>query len=291
ADIYEKTGNYVEEAKIYDIFMFHYLATFNDPQIVNLFTDLLIRSIFKKLQIWDFNSINDIFKRIKDQRILRSNKYQAIKESIQALQKGDITTALRETEKSTVLFQRRIREFLETYMDQIKEDIYDQGKLNIYQYKKEQTIAPLIDYLIQDLYARKEITGKYYPMGLFVSHEPLTTAIDWCEKELQEKGKAEISDIVENTDLNKAEAVTVIERELLPQKLQAVFNKTKTILYSYLTLRNEVEVQTLEAQKIGTINIEEIANQLKIDPGIIEREIEYLILEGKINPRIVGRET
>ncbi len=77
--------------------------------------------------------------------------------------------------------------------------------------------------------------------------------------------------------------------EYIPQMFMAVFNKDTTVLYSYLQLRSEVAKLALGYQDIGNIDINKISTQMNFPPEPIQREIEYLILEGKINPRIVGR--
>ena len=85
------------------------------------------------------------------------------------------------------------------------------------------------------------------------------------------------------------EILSVIRIEYIPQKFMAVFNRDTTILYSYLQLRNEVAELALGYQDIGNIDINKVSNQINFPPETIQREIEYLILEGKINPKIVGR--
>ena len=108
---------------------------------------------------------------------------------------------------------------------------------------------------------------------------------------MADKGKAVIAEVAQNTALTLNEAMSVIRIEYLPQKFQATLNEDYSIIYSYLQLRNEVKELALGYQEIGNIDINKISQQLKFPPETIQREIEYLILEGKINPRLVGRIT
>lgn len=188
-----------------------------------------------------------------------------------------------------MLFERGVQEYSEIYKEQIKEDIRESGKLSIHDYMQEQPISDLVNVLIQDLYGRKEIEGKYFPIGLFVSDKQLEGTINLLDKELADKGKAVITEVAQNTALTLDEAMSVIRIEYLPQKFQATLNEDYSIVYSYLQLRNEVKELALGYQEIGNIDINKISQQLKFPPDTIQREIEYLILEGKINPRLVGR--
>jgi hypothetical protein len=287
ADIYRKTGNFVEETKIYDIFMFRYLIALNDSEINKLFIDLLIRSIEKKLLKWDFNAIENIFKRAKEQRIAKDKNFNEIVKTIEALENGRINQASRHASEVNILFQRNIQEFKEQYKVQLKEDIHKNGKINIYRYKEEQPVAKLINLLIQDLFARKEITGKYFPRGLFVTREELDKLLTLCDEEIQEKGKVNLVNIENNTAVTLDEAVTVIEQVYLPQNFQARINEDNSVLYSYQQLRKEVEELAIGFQEKGKIDSSLISQQLSFGPEIIQREIEYLILEGKINPNLV----
>ncbi|MBK5112711.1 MAG: hypothetical protein KGD59_06165 [Candidatus Heimdallarchaeota archaeon] len=289
--IYDRTGNFIEETKVYDTHMFQYISATNDAKIVELFLDMLIRSITKKLRIWDFNAIQQLFDKIKDQKILKNKRYQAITSSIDELLRGHITEALDLAREVNVLFERCVQEYFEIYKEQIKEDIRETGKLSIHDYMRDQPISDLVNVLIQDLYGRKEIEGKYFPIGLFVSGKQLEGTINTLDKELADKGKAVITEVAQNTALTLDEAMSVILIEYLPQKFQAALNEDYSIIYSYLQLRNEVKDLALGFQEIGNIDINKISQQLKFPPETIQREIEYLILEGKINPRLVGRTT
>ncbi len=288
-DIYERTGNFIEETKIYDTFMFKYIEAVNDPKIVDLFTRILIGSLIKKLRIWDFNAITDLIARIKDPKVLKNKKYQAIKDSINSLKDGEIILALQKARNVNVLYERSIEEFIDNYKEQVKNDINETGKLSIYDYMEKQPVARLINYLIQDLYARKEIEGKYFQIGLFVSSEQLTKLLNLFDNEIVEKGKAHVAEIAQNTALTFDETLSVLRNEYLPQKFQARFNEDYSSIYSYQQLRNEVKDLALGYQEIGNIDINKISQQLKFQPETIQREIEYLILEGMINPRLVGR--
>ncbi|NHJ32065.1 MAG: hypothetical protein FK732_04310 [Asgard group archaeon] len=287
--IYERTGNFIEETKVYDTHMFQYISAISDAKIVDLFLDMLIRSISKKLRIWDFNAIQGLFEQVKDQRVLKNKQYQAIKRSIDGLLNGELPTAFLHAQQVNVLFERSVQEYSDIYKEQIKEDIKQSGKLSIHDYMREQSVSELVNVLIQDLYGRKEIEGKYFPIGLFVSDKQLAGTITLLDKELAEKGKAVITEVAQNTALTLDEAMSVIRIEYLPQKFQATLNEDYSIIYSYLQLRNEVKDLALGFQEIGNIDINKISQQLKFPPETIQREIEYLILEGKINPRLVGR--
>ncbi|MCE7744031.1 MAG: hypothetical protein GPJ52_02730 [Candidatus Heimdallarchaeota archaeon] len=287
--IYDKTGNFIEETKIYDTYMFQYIAAISDAKVVELFIDMLIRSITKKLRIWDFISIIKLFDQIKDQKVLKNKQYQAIRNSIEELLKGQIPEALEQAQQVNVLFERGVQEYSEIYKEQIKEDIRESGKLSIHDYMQDQPISDLVNVLIQDLYGRKEIEGKYFPIGLFVSDKQLEGTISFLDKELADKGKAVVTEIAQNTALTLDEALSVIRIEYLPQKFQATLNENNSVVYSYLQLRTEVKNLALGYQDIGNIDINKISQELKFPPETIQREIEYLILEGKINPRLVGR--
>ncbi|MBD3191525.1 MAG: hypothetical protein GF308_12825 [Candidatus Heimdallarchaeota archaeon] len=289
AEIYERTENHEMENKLYDKYMFNYLSKIKDSKVTQLFNDLFIKSIINKLESWNFSAIMKIFDEIEDQRILKDKDYRAIKISIEAFSDGKISEAQQEAGNVNPFFQRSIEEFVEVYKKEIQEAIIETGKINIHQYQEGQPVDDLVNILIQDLFARKEIAGKYFPIGLFVSSGPLNTAFAWCDQELAEKGKAIMAEISNYSTLTIEEAVTVIQREFLPQKFQVNFNEDQSILYSYLQLRNEVGELALEYQEIGNIDINKISQQLKFPPDVIQREIEYLILEGKINPRLVGK--
>jgi hypothetical protein len=289
ADIYDKLGNYIEETKFIDEIMFTYIESTGDSKIVDLFVDLLTRSINKKLLIWDFNSIYDLFEQITDQRIQKNRRFQAIKKAIASLTEGKINESLDDAKEVSILFQRNIEEYLENYRQELREDLMKLGKISIYNYKERQPISQLVNLLIQDLYARKEITGKYFQMGLYISGDSLTEFTNWLDKQLQEQGKAIIAEAPQNTTLEPEEALYVLQREYIPQKFQVQLNEDESILYSYLQLREEVKNLALGYQEIGNIDINKISEQLRFSPEIIQREIEYLILEGKINPRLVGR--
>ncbi|MHA1155288.1 MAG: hypothetical protein ACTSQK_04195 [Candidatus Heimdallarchaeota archaeon] len=288
-DIYERTGNFIEETKIYDDLMFSYLKATSDSKIVNLFLDLLIRSSLKKLRIWDFNAIQAIFEKVEDQRVLKNKKFVALKKSLNAFQNGDLSLTLKQANLVNIKFQRNLLEFMEIYKEQILTDITERGRISIYEYMEKQPISRLINVLIQDLYARKEITGKYFKIGLFVSSGELSEVLQWCDKELLDNGKAVVADLANKTKLRLDEILSVIRIEYLPQKFMAVFNQDTTVLYSYLQLRSEVAKLALGYQDIGNIDINKVSTQVNFPPETIQREIEYLILEGKINPRIVGR--
>ena len=288
-DIYERTGNFVEETKIYDDLMFKYLEATSDSKIVDLFLDLFIRTSLKKLRVWDFNAVQDIIDKITDQRILKNKKYASVKKTFAAFQEGKIPQALKSAGAVNIKFQRSIQEFVDTYKEQVRNDISERGRISIYEYMENQPISQLINYLIQDLYARKEITGKYFQIGLFVSAEELFEVLQWCDRELQENGKVIVADLATKTKLRLDEILSVIRIEYLPQKFMAIFNRDTTILYSYLQLRNEVANLAIKYQDIGNIDINKISTQINFPPETIQREIEYLVLEGKINPKIVGR--
>ena len=288
-DIYNQLDDLEKEMNIYDEFMFKYLTAVNDMKIIELFLDLLVRTLMRKLQKWDFQAIDELFEKITDQRVLKSKNYQAIFETINALKTGDIIFAQDLATKVNVKFERSIRDFVDSYREQIKKDIFQTGKLSIHTYMKEQPIAPLVNVLIHDLYARKEIEGKYFPIGLFVSSEQLNSIFEFLDAKLSETGKATIAEVAQNTALTNNEALNVIRLEYLPQKFQARLNEDQTVLYTYLQLRNEVKQLALSYQEIGNIDINKISQQLKFSPETIKREIEYLILEGMINPRLVGR--
>ncbi|MBN1329789.1 MAG: hypothetical protein JXA54_09975 [Candidatus Heimdallarchaeota archaeon] len=289
SEIYERTGNFIEETKLYDVYMFLYLAAISESKVVDLFIDMLSRTIMKKLRIWDFNAINGIFSKVKDQRILKSKKYIAIAKSIDSLIKGEIAIAQIQASEVNVKYERSLKEAIDSYRDQIKEDINETGKISVFDYMENQPTSKLVNIIIQDLYGRKEIEGKYFQVGLFVSEEQLTNTLNMCDTELIERGKASIKEIAEGTALTVDEALSVIRIEYLPQKFQALFNEDYTLIYSYQQLRNEVKELALGYQEIGNVDINKISQQLKFSPDIIQREIEYLILEGMINPRLVGR--
>jgi tetratricopeptide (TPR) repeat protein len=288
-DIYDRTGNIIEESNIYDQYMFRFLASTGENRVVNLFIDLLIRSLIKKLRSWDLQAIENIFTRVKDNRVLRNKKYQAIMNTMQALMIGEFPIVQQQSSMVNVLFERSIRDYIDIYKEQIRDDINQTGKLSIHDYMQNQPIDYLVNVLIQDLYARKEIEGKYFPIGLFVSSDQLTNMISILDNELANKGKAIIEEVAGNTALTVNELLSVIRLEYLPQKFQALFNEDQSILYSYLQLRNEVSELALGYQEIGNVDIDKVSQELKFSPDTIQREIEYLILEGKINPRLVGR--
>ncbi|HUT80969.1 MAG TPA: hypothetical protein VMZ29_07180 [Candidatus Bathyarchaeia archaeon] len=289
SEIFERTGNFIEETKLYDVYMFLYLAAISENKVVDLFIDMLIRSIMMKLRIWDFNAITRIFSKVKDQRILKSKKYFAITKSIEALIKGEIAIAQLQASEVNVKYERSLREAIDSYRDQVREDITETGKISILDYMENQPTSRLVNIIIQDLYGRKEIEGKYFQVGLFVSEEQLTNTLNMCDTELIEKGKAVIKEIAEGTALTVDEALNVIRIEYIPQKFQALFNEDYTLIYAYQQLRNEVKELALGYQEIGNVDINKISHQLKFSPNIIQREIEYLILEGMINPKLVGR--
>ncbi|MHA1211793.1 MAG: hypothetical protein ACTSSH_04955, partial [Candidatus Heimdallarchaeota archaeon] len=288
-DIFERTGNFVEEAKIYDKYMFRYLGSTGDAKIIDLFNDMIIRTLIKKLRIWDFYAISDLFGRINDARVLKNKKYQAITETIEALKAGNIPVAILRAGLVSVKFERSIKDFVESYKNQIKRDINETGKLSIHDYVKDQPVSELVNILLQDLFGRKEIEGRYFQIGLFVSSTQLSSTLNLLDQELVEKGKAVVLDVASKTALTLDEALSVIRLEFLPQKFQATFNEDYTMVYSYLQLRSEVKELALGYQDIGNIDINKISKQLKFPPNIIHREIEYLILEGMVNPRLVGR--
>ncbi|NHJ05624.1 MAG: hypothetical protein EAX90_12430 [Candidatus Heimdallarchaeota archaeon] len=288
-DIYEQTGNFIEQTKIYDEIMFSYLESISDNKIIELFLDLLIKSILKKLQIWEFTEIGKIFLKLKDQRIIRNKKFNAITNTIDYLRTGKLDLALEQARLVNVLFQRSIEGFINSFKDQVKIDIKERGRISIYDYMEAQPISDLVNVLIEDLYARKEISGKYFQIGLFVSEEVLKDVLSMCDKELLERGKAVVAALAEKTKLSLDEALSVIRIEYIPQKFLATLNEDNTILYSYQQLRSEVENLALGYQDIGNIDLNKISQQLIFPPDTIQREIEYLILEGKINPRFVGR--
>ncbi|NHK32537.1 MAG: hypothetical protein FK730_14380 [Asgard group archaeon] len=287
-DIYDRTGNIIEESNVYDQYMFRFLGSTGESRVVNLFIDLLIRSIIKKLRSWDLQAIENIFTRVKDNRVIRNKKYQAIMNTMQALMTGELPLVQQQASMVNVLFERSIRDYIDIYKEQIRDDINQTGKLSIHEYMQDQPVDDLVNVLIQDLYARKEIEGKYFPIGLFVSSEQLTNMITILDNELANKGKAIIEEVASNTALTINELLNVIRLEYLPQKFQALFNEDQSILYSYLQLRNEVSELALGYQEIGNVDINKVSQELKFSPDIIQREIEYLILEGKINPRLVG---
>ncbi|NHJ85197.1 MAG: hypothetical protein FK734_07030 [Asgard group archaeon] len=288
-DIYERTGNFIEETRIYDSHMFEYLEAISETKIVDLFLDMLIRSVLKKLRIWDFVAIDNLFVKSIDNRVQKNKKFQAIKSSIDELKFGNISKAIEHANQVNVLYHRNLQEYIDNYRNQIKLDIQDKGKLSIHEYMENQPIAQLVNILIEELYARKEIEGKYFPIGLFVSSDQLSNTLNFLDKELQDNGKAAIQDIAKNTALTNDEALSVVRIEYIPQKFQAVLNDNQSILYSYLRLRNEVRELAFGYQEIGNVDINKISQQLRFPPETIQREIEYLILEGKINPRLVGR--
>jgi len=289
ADIFNRIEDLATEERIYDEYMFKYLNAINEMKIVELFIDLLTRTLMRKLQKWDFQAIDELFKKATDQRLGKSKQFQAIAQTMAALKAGDIIFAQNLAAKVNVKFERSIQEFIVAYKEQVKKDILQTGKLSIHAYMQEQPISPLINVLIHDLYARKEIEGKYFAIGLFVSREQLQAIFKFLDAELATKGKAAISDVAKNTALTLDEALNVIRLEYLPQKFQATLNEDQSILYTYLQLRNEVKELALSYQEIGNVDINKISQQLKFAPETIKREIEYLILEGMINPRLVGR--
>jgi len=289
ADIYEKTGNFSEETKLYDIFMFKYLEAVSDSKILNLFIDLMIRTILKKLLVWDFRSIELLFQQVSDNRVLRNKKYQALTNAMKDFKEGSIASAVVHAANVNSLYQRSIRGFVEMFKKQVKDDITKKGIISIHEYMEEQNISHLINVLIQDLFARKEIEGKYFQIGLFVSSKSLDNTLNFTDKELTEKGKATITDIAKHASLKEDEVISILRREYIPQKLQATFNENNTYIYSYLQLRSEVAQLALGYQEIGNIDINKISQQLLFPPETIQREIEYLILEGKVSPRMVGR--
>ncbi|NHJ49732.1 MAG: hypothetical protein FK733_18215 [Asgard group archaeon] len=288
-DIFEQTGNILEETNIYDQYMFRYLASTNDNRVVDLFMRILIKTIIRKLRSWDFLSIEDIFSRVKDARVTRNKKYVAIMEAMKSLMTGDIPNIPEYASQVNVLFERSIKDYIDIYKEQIRDDIKKTGKLSIHEYMQDQPVDNLVNVLIQDLFARKEIEGKYFPIGLFVSSDQLTNMITALDNDLSSNGKAVIEDVAKNTALTINELLNVIRLEYLPQKFQALFNEDQTVLYSYLQLRNEVKDLALGFQEIGNVDVNKISSELRFPPDIIQREIEYLILEGKINPRLVGR--
>ena len=269
--------------------MFKYLEATSDSKIINLFLDLLIRTSLKKLRIWDFNAIQAIFDKVDDQRVLKNKKFVALKKSLEAFQEGNLASTLQQAHLVNIKFQRNIQEFIEIYKEQVRTDITERGRISIYEYMEAQPISRLINVLIQELYARKEITGRYFKIGLFVSSDVLSEVLQWCDKELLDNGKAVVADLANKTKLRLDEILSVIRIEYLPQKFMAVFNRDTTVLYSYLQLRSEVAKLALGYQDIGNIDINKVSTQMNFPPETIQREIEYLVLEGKINPRLVGR--
>ena len=288
-DIYKQTGNFSEETKIYDELMFSYLEAISDSKIVDLFIDLLLRSTLKKLRIWDFTSIGKIFLQIKDQRVTKNKKFNAITNAIDNLRTGKLEIAIEQAGLVSISFQRNIEGFIDSFREQVKNDINERGRISIYDYMEAQPISDLVNVLIQDLYARKEISGKYFLIGLFVSEEALTGVLSMLDEVLLDRGKAVVAGLTERTKLSFDEVLSVIRIEYIPQKFQAILNEDNSILYSYQKLRSEVENLALGYQDIGNIDVNKIASQLNFPPDIIQREIEYLILEGKISPRFVGR--
>ena len=289
ADIYEKTGNFSQETKLYDVFMFKYLEAVSDSKILNLFIDLMIRTILKKLLVWDFKSVEQLFLQVTDNRVLRNKKYQALTNAMKDFKEGNINSALVHASNVNTLYLKSIKGFVELFKKQVKDDIAEKGIISIHEYLEEQKISHLVNVLIQDLFARKEIEGKYFQIGLFVSSKSLSDALNFTDKELVEKGKTPIIDIAKYASLKEDEIVSILKREYIPQKFQAMFNENDTIIYSYLQLRSEVAELALSYQEIGNIDINKISQQLLFPPETIQREIEYLILEGKVSPRMVGR--
>ncbi len=289
ADIYERTGNFGEETKLYDVFMFRYLEAVSDSKILNLFIDLMIRTILKKLLVWDFKSIEALFTQVTDNRVLRNKKYQALTNAMAEFKEGNIASSLIHAANVNSLYQRSISGFVEMFKKQVKDDITEKGIISIHEYMEEQNISYLVNVLIQDLFARKEIEGKYFQIGLFVSSKSLDNTLNFTDKELTEKGKATITDIAKYASLKEDEVISILRREYMPQKFQAMFNESNTYIYSYLQLRSEVAQLALGYQEIGNIDINKISQQLLFPPETIQREIEYLILEGKVSPRMVGR--
>jgi tetratricopeptide (TPR) repeat protein len=288
-EIYERTGNIIEETNIYDQYMFRYLASTGDSKIVDLFLEILIKTLIRKLRNWDFISIEDIFSRVKDNRVTRNKQYQAIMETMKNLMTGDLTAIPQFASQVNVLFERSTRDYIDIYKEQVRDEILKTGKLSIHEYMPDQPISQLVNVLIQDLFGRKEIEGKYFPIGLFVSTNQLNNMITILDTELSTKGKAIIEDVAANTALTTSELLNVVRLEYLPQKFQALFNHDQTVLYSYMQLRNEVKDLALGFQEIGNVDVNKIVSELKFTPDIIQREIQYLVLEGKINPRLIGR--